>query len=154
MVLAAALAGCASFRRGGYFVQVAEGLTSPSLTEGIRVAPRTFTTPTLVEICSKSILPVARLEITPRRLELMRGTSYALNTLTVIAVQPDDTVAMAQPIVLEVEETNPPVVQLRSDDPELNQGRLTAIAPGKFRMRVRTLCGSRALERVIDGSVR
>ena len=55
LVLSLTLTGCAlkgpSSRSTDYFVQLAEGLTSATLTEGIRVAPRMFAASQLVEAC-------------------------------------------------------------------------------------------------------
>ena len=151
VALACLASGCAA-RGDRYFVRIAEGLTSPTLGEGIRVAPRMFSVPTLMDAC-KLVVPVDRLEVEPDTLQLTVGNRYELNTLTVIAVDGRDVAVPAQPIVLEVEETDPPVVQLRSDDPDLNVGRLLAIGTGTFRMRVRTICGRSALEKEIQGRV-
>ena len=140
-------AGCAA-KRERYFVQIAEGLTSPTITEGIRVAPRMFSAPALVDAC-KEIKIVERLEVAPQTLELAVGTRYSLNTLTVVAVNGADIAVPGLPIVLEVEDTEPPVLQVRSDDPDLNAGRILAVAAGEFRMRVRTMCGTPYAETVV-----
>lgn len=139
-------------RTGAYFVVVAEGLTSATLTEGIRVAPRAFTASQLVEACRDPRV-VDRLEVAPNPLEMREDGRYALNTLSVVAINGAD-VAMANvPIVLEAEEVNPPVVQLRSDDPDINVGRLHAVRAGLFQMRIRTMCGAPHAEKIIVGRV-
>ena len=151
MIMAMA-AGCAARKRDRYFVQIAEGLTSPTITEGIRVAPRMFSAPALVAAC-KEIKVVERLEVAPETLELTLGTRYSLNTLTVVAVNAADIAIPATPIVLEVEDTEPPVLQVRSDDPDLDAGRIRAVGAGEFRMRVRTICGTPYVETLIKGRV-
>ena len=138
--------------RGLYFVSVAEGLTSATLTEGIRVAPRGFTASQLVEAC-KDPRVVERLEVAPNLLDLREDGRYALNSLSVVAVNAADVAMAGVPIVLEAEEANPPVIQLRSDDPVLNAGRLHALRTGAFQMRVRTMCGTPHAEAVIRGRV-
>jgi hypothetical protein len=145
------LAGCA-LKRDRHFVRIAEGLTSPTISEGIRVAPRMFSAPTLVDVC-KSATSVDRLKVSPETLELSRGNRYSLSSLTVIAVNGADITVPGLPIVLEVEDREPPVLQLRSDDPDLNEGRVLAIGTGSFRMRVRTICGEPFVETVIEGRV-
>ena len=137
---------------GPYYVQVAEGLSSPTLTEGIRVAPRLFSASQLVEACKDPRI-VERLDVAPNPLEMREDGRYALNTLSVVAINGAD-VAMANvPIVLEAEEVSPPVVQLRSDDPDINAGRLHALRTGLFQMRIRTMCGTPHVEKIILGRV-
>ena len=57
------------------------------------------------------------------------------------------------PIIIEAEETNPPVLPLRSDGPDLKQGRIYPLGRGVFRVRVRTLCRGSAAELTITGRV-
>ena len=137
---------------GPYFVVVAEGLTSATITDGIRVAPRAFTASQLVEACRDPRV-VDRLEVAPNPLEMREDGRYALNSLSVVAVNGADVAMAGVPIVLEAEEVNPPVVQLRSDDPDLNVGRLHAVRTGFFQMRIRTMCGAPHAERIILGRV-
>jgi hypothetical protein len=129
----------------GYYVRVAEGLTSPSLTETMQVAPRMFAASDLTAAC-QSPRRIARLEAPTRSLELRVGDRLALNTLRVVAVGEAGSAVTDVPVVIEVEELTPPVVQLRSDDPDLNAGRLLSVGSGTVRVRVRTLCTSRPAE--------
>lgn len=149
MLFALAAQGCVP---KVHFVRIAEGLTSPTITEGIRVAPRMFSAPSLVAACNKAV-PVDRLEVEPQTLTLTRGTQYALNTLSVVAVSAADTALEAQPIVLEVEDSRTQILALRSDDLVLNQGQLLAVDVGPFLVRVRTMCGTAYAETVIKGQV-
>jgi hypothetical protein len=144
--LAAVAAGCAPPR---HFVRIAEGLSSPTVTEGIRVAPRMFSAPQLVEACQRAA-PVARLRVDPVRLSLSPGNVYQLGSLTVVAVNRADVAVPGVPIVLEAEDATPPVLRLQSDDPDLDQGRVRVIGPGEFRMRIRTTCGTQ-VETIIRG---
>ena len=128
-----------------YYVRVAEGLTSPSLTETMQVAPRMFGASDLTTAC-QSPRRIARLEAPSRTLELRVGEPFALNTLRVVAVGEAGTAMADVPVAIEVEEVNPPLVQLRSDDPDLNAGRLRSVGSGIVRIRVRALCTSTPAE--------
>lgn len=135
-----------------FFVSVAEGLTSATFTEGIRVAPRGFTSSQLVEACRDPRV-VDRLEVAPDQLEMRADGRYELNSISVVAVNGADVAMAGVPIVIEAEEVSPAVVVLRSDDPDLNVGRLRAVRAGYFRMRFRTMCGAPHAERIILGRV-
>ena len=149
-------AGCASSgvrsRSTDYFVTIAEGLTSATLTEGIRVAPRMFSAPQLSEAC-KDPRVVERLEVSPERLQMAPDGRYSLNSISVVAVDRADLAMPGIPIVLEAEEITPPVIALRSDDPDLNEGRMHAVRAGRFQMRIRTICGGPQVERIIQARV-
>lgn len=134
------------------YVRIAEALSSPSLNEGIVVAPRMFTAPQLMKAC-QDVIPMARLRVVPATLQLTRGVRYTLSSLSVVAVNAADVEVPGVPLTIEAEDSEPPVLVLRSDDPDLDAGRLHALAPGRFRMRVRTICGVRPVEAVIDGIV-
>jgi hypothetical protein len=142
-------AGCAP----RHYVRIAEGLTSASDAEPIRVAPRLFAAHQLVEACRTPIV-VERLRVVPDELELTRDTSYELSSLTVLAINGADEAVPGIPVIIEVEDRAPPVLQLRSDDPDLNAGRVRAIAEGRFRMRIRTTCGLNPAEAIVDARVR
>jgi hypothetical protein len=141
LACAAASTTCAK----GSYVRVAEGFTSPSLTEAMQVAPRMFGAPDLTRAC-QSPRRVARLDAPARTLELRVGERLALNTLRVVAVGEAGAALTDVPVVIEVEELNRPLVQLRSDDADLNAGRLLSVGSGTVRMRVRTLCTSTPAE--------
>jgi hypothetical protein len=146
VALTVILTGCASSR---HYVQIAEGLSSPSITEGIRVAPRMFSAPQLVEAC-RTAVSVARLKVEPSELILTAGNLYQLSSITVVAVDAADIAVPDVPIVLEAEDTSPPVLRLRSDDPDLDEGRIRVLGPGKFRMRIRTTCGLPQAETIVE----
>ena len=135
-----------------YYVTVAEGLTSPSMSESMRVAPRMFSAPDLADAC-QSPRRVARLEAPARTLDLRVGDQLALSTLRVVAVGEAGAALSAVPVVIEAEELNPALVQLRSDDADLNEGRLRTVGSGTFRVRVRTLCTTTPADLIIVGRV-
>lgn len=147
--LALSAAACAP---ATHYVRVGEALTAPTLAETIRVE-RQFTDAERVQACRRPVR-IARLEVAPSRLELVSGTRYELNSLSVVAVDEAGRAVDRVPVILEAEEATPSRVRLRSDDPDLAGGRLVAQEPGAFHLRIRTMCpiGPTA-ERVVDGRV-
>ena len=74
-------------------------------------------------------------------------------TLSIVAVNRANEVMTRIPIAIEALDTSPPVLELRSDDPDLNQGRLRAVRTGPFRIRVRALCGLDPAYTFVTGTV-
>jgi hypothetical protein len=151
-VIALAIAGGCALRGPRTYVRVAEGLTSPTLAEGIRVAPRMFTAPDLVRACQNP-RTVDRLKTATASLELQVGERFPLSSLTIVAVSASDVAMPDVPIAIEAEDAAPPILQLRSDDPDLNQGVLSSLNTGRFRLRIRTLCGIPGAETIINGRI-
>lgn len=156
-VAATLLAGCGSKTpqesrapQKPFFVPIAQGLTSQTLAESIRVAPRMFSAPDLVAAC-RDPRTVARLETATRSLDLQVGERFALGSLRIVAVNAADEAMLAVPIAIEAEDSSPPVLQLRSDNPELLKGQLYPLNAGRFRLRIRTLCGTPGAETMIVG---
>ena len=135
-----------------FYVTIAEGLTSPSLTEAMRVGPRMFSAYQLDTAC-RTPLRIARLETAGRSFDLQVGERLALDMLRIVAVNDANVAVPDVPVAIEVEETSPPVVRLRSDDPDLDAGRLLTVGPGTFRIRVRTICVNTPAEIRITGRV-
>ena len=140
-------------RRPRAFVQIAEGLTAPTLSETMRVAPRMFAASQLVAAC-RNPQRIRRLITAVRTLELQVGASFPLENLSVVAINDADVGVGGVPVSIEAEDQSPPVLQLRSDDPDLNGGRIIPQGGGRFRLRIRTLCAApRAAELTITGTV-
>src|SRR5687768_11668474 len=100
------------------YVRVAEGLSSPTLSEGIAVAPRMLPAPLLSEACEDPRI-VRRLETPTETLSLRVGERFPLNTLAIVAVNAaDEAMVPPIPIAIEALDTVPPVLELRSDDPD------------------------------------
>ncbi|MBI2187994.1 MAG: hypothetical protein HYU37_12895 [Acidobacteria bacterium] len=147
------LTACASRRRPDpYYVLVAEGLSAPTLTEPMRVIPRGFNIFQRTEACA-TLRPVARLETPFRTLGFRVGERFPLSALNVVAVNAADIAVRDVPLAIEAEEVSPPVVQLRSNDPDVAQGRLIPVAKGRFRIRVRTICAPQPVETVLTARV-
>jgi len=152
LLAAVTVAGGCSLRPSIFYVRVAEGLTAPSLAEGIRVAPRMFAPSQIVAAC-RIPRAVARLEAASEVLDLQVGERFALTSLRIVAVNAANLSMPDVPITIEAEDMNPPVLQLRSDDPDLDHGRIHPLNAGIFRMRIRTMCGSPGVEMTITGRV-
>lgn len=135
-----------------FFVHVAEGLTAPSLTEPMRVAPRMFSALQLTAAC-RTPRRVDRLEAPTRTVELRVGDALTLSTLNIVAIGDANNAVADVPVAFDAEERTPPIVSLRSDDPDLDAGRLRTLAEGRFRLRVRTICVNDAAEIMINGRV-
>jgi hypothetical protein len=151
-----AASGCASRTASPvepFYVRVAEGLTSPTLSEGIAVAPRMMSAPDLTRACQDPRF-TQRLESPTKSLQLRVGERLALNTLAIVAVN-DANEAMVPPIPIAIEalDTSPPVLQLRSDDPDLNAARIYPLNLGTFRLRISSMCGIRPAQLFIEGLV-
>ena len=145
-------AGCAARTIQRNYVRIAEGLTAPTLGEAMRVAPRMFAARELSTACQDP-RSVARLQAPSARLELQVGERLVLSTLNIVAVNSANVAMAAVPVTIEATESTPPVLQLRSDDPDLNEGRLYPLNPGTFRLRVRTICSGPGAEMTIRGTV-
>ena len=148
---ALAASACA-IRRQGYFVPVAEALTASSLAAPGTVAPRMFTASDLTAACAAAV-PVERLAVEPAVLRGIPGAHIDLQALRIVAIDGADVAVPRLPVAIEAEETTPPVVQLRPDSDDLAGHRLLALAPGTFRLRVRTLCGTPYVEKIIHGTI-
>jgi len=86
-------------------------------------------------------------------LELRLDGRYLFNTLAVVAIDESDQAVPGIPIMLEAEEIVPPVVEVRSDDPDIDAGSLHAVRAGRFRLRIRTMCEMSHVDTVIRGRV-
>jgi hypothetical protein len=135
-----------------FFALVAEGLTAPSLTEPMRVAPRMFSALQLTAVC-QTPRRIGRLEAPARTVELRVGDRLTLSSLNIVAISDANVAVTDVPVAFDVEERTPPIVSLRSDDPDLNAGRLLTLAEGRFRVRVRTICVNDPAEVMINGRV-
>jgi len=135
-----------------HYVRVAEAFTAPTLNESIRLQRR-LTDTERVQAC-RAPVRIARLEVLPSSLQMVSGRQYELSSLSVVAIDEAGELVPRVPVMVEAEETMPSRVQLPSDDRDLAEARLLAVAPGKFHVRIRTMCpvGPTA-ERTVSGRV-
>jgi hypothetical protein len=120
------------------FVTVAEGFTSPNRSSGIDVAYRLFSLPTFAKTCRESDRPFTLTTPNSAAVTLRVGEGFSLRRLIMVGVDRTGRLLRPLPISLEVEATNPPLLNLQSD--MISDGRLLPIRTGKFRFRARTIC--------------
>lgn len=124
------------------FVTIAEGMTSTSPQEGIRVGYRMFTAPDLQAACTNSKQP-ASLFFRNASLLLRIGRRFHLGQLVVLAVNGSGQILPPVPIALDAELKDPPLLDLKSDS--LSDTSILPLASGRLRLRARTVCPSQSV---------
>ena|ERR1700680_315879 len=133
------------------FGTVGEGFTSPSRSAGIDAAYRMFSLSTFATTCKESKRP-SRLASPNEAVTLRVGEWFPLHRLIIVGVDRTSPVLRPLPIMLEVEATNPPLLNQRTD--MISDGRLLPIRTGRFRFRARTICEGTSAEIFIQAVVR
>jgi hypothetical protein len=151
MVVAAAAAVLAQSPKAPSFSRVAEGFTSRDKTSGVEVAYRMFTAPTIRNTCAESGRPF-RLLSPHGQVVLRVGEWFDLRRLVFVGLDRGGNVVRPAPISVEVEDKEPPLLNLRSD--MISDGRLLGIRPGHFRFRARTICDESPVEVIVEAVVR
>jgi hypothetical protein len=101
----------------------------------------------------RAATPISRFDLAPSMFEMNAGGRYSLETLSVVGVDAANVAVANIPFVIEAEETSSPVIALRSDDADVRNGVLRALAPGTFKVRIRTTCGMPYVETTLIGKV-
>lgn len=135
-----------------YYIRVAEAMTSATMGEPMRVAPRMFSAYQNEEACR---LPrrIERLEAPTRTIALQLGDRLTLSTLRIVAVSDGNVAVPNVPIIIEAEELSPSVIELRTGDLDLAEGRVRTVGSGTFHLRIRTLCSATNAGITITGVV-
>ncbi len=145
----AAPAPSAPAAREAPFVTVAEALTMGAQGEAMEVAPRIFTAPDLPRWCAGAEEAAdLRSEAPPVRIEA--GGRQDLRDLRIRALNSEGRIVPRVPLAIEIEETIPPIAATGSDDADLAAGGIRVLRPGRFRIRVRTICGEGAHTLIFD----
>ena len=114
-----------------------EGWTTALGGEGIRFGWRMFTAPQLEEICpSMEVAEKLRVSVTP--LVLVVGESFAVERLTIHAIDREGQAIGPVPIALLTDSAAAELLNLNSDT--LSTGRIFPIKAGDFHIRVQTIC--------------
>jgi hypothetical protein len=128
------------------FIAVAEGLSSEDEEHGIQAGFRVFSLPHLEKVCATAPRPV-RLEVrSPVRLAV--GSRYSIRRLIVVARDTAGRPLQSVPLAIEIEQSELPLVDLRSDT--IAKGQIYAIRTGRFRVRVRTICPATSVSEFIS----
>ncbi len=113
-----------------------EGWTSALGGEGIRFGWRMFTAPQLEEICPSMEVQKLRVSATP--LVLVVGESFAVERLTIHAIDREGQAIGPVPISLLTDSAAAELLSLNSDT--LSAGRMFPLKAGDFHIRVQTIC--------------
>jgi hypothetical protein len=154
-LLTAVTAGCASVRFGSgprTYIRVAEALGAANLNEGLRIAvPRLQ--PEVIRQGCRTLPYIVRLQAPSLNMQMQIGEPLVLSGLSVVALDNANVIVAGVPLAIEAEDQSPPVLQLRSDDPDLGRGTLRTVNTGEFRLRIYTLCGNPGAEAVMSVTV-
>jgi hypothetical protein len=134
------------------FVTVAEGVTSASRSIGIDAAYRMFSLSTFAKTCKESRRPF-RLASPNTVVSLRVGEWFSLRRLMIVGLDRTGHVLRPLPIGVEVEDTNPPILNLRTDMISVGRG-LLPIRTGRFRFRARTICEGTSADIFMQAVVR
>ena len=133
------------------FGTVGEGFTSPNRATGINADYRMFSLSTFDKTCKASKRPF-RLASPNQVVTLRVGEWFPLHRLIVVGMDRKGRVLRPLPIMLEVEDQNPPLLNLRTD--MISDGRgLLPIRTGRFRFRARTICDGTSADVFIQAVV-
>jgi len=132
------------------FVTIAEAFTSETQQHGIEVGYRIFSAPDMGEICAKAERP-ARLVAQKVPITLRVREWFLLDRLIILAEDAEGQQLPPVPITLEVEDKEPPLLNLRSD--MIAEARVLPVRAGSFRFRARTICSDPAVEVLIEATV-
>jgi hypothetical protein len=117
------------------FGTVAEAYTSPDAGTGVNAALRLFPVPD--NVCATAPRPAA-LHAPADSIELQVGQPFPLNRIVIVARDEAGAVVARVPIAIEVERSEPPLVNTQSD--AMPENHLHPVRHGAFRLRARTIC--------------
>jgi len=132
------------------FGTIAEAFTSETQHRGIEVAYRMFSAPDLGRICAKSERPS---KLVPQKvpITLRVGEWFPLGRVVIVAADASGRQLQPVPIMLEVEEKEPPLLNLRSD--MIAEARVLPVRAGSFRFRARTICSDPSVAVLLEATV-
>ena len=135
------------------FARLAEGFTSRDMQTGITAAQRMFSVPDYPEMCAPHKAPVQLVVVNPQPVQLVRGQWFRYDQLIIVAVDYTGTILSPVPIIIDVEEIIPEVLNLRSDMAADPEGRVFPMKAGEFLFRVRTECEGHDASVIINARV-
>jgi hypothetical protein len=156
LLLIAAAAGCSprAFRAAPLtYVRVAEALSAATVNEAIRVAVPQLDPAVISQGCRLAARRIARLATPSLNLQMQIGEPFLLSGLSIVAIDDADLVVPGVPLAIEAQDQSPPVLQLRTGDPDLGRGALRTVNTGEFLVRSYTLCGVPGAEAIFNVKV-
>jgi hypothetical protein len=85
-------------------------------------------------------------------LELKVGELFPLDRIVIVARDEVGTLLGPVPIAIEVDDTEPPLLNTRSD--AIAESKLQPLRPGSFRFRARTICPYPSIHLLVPASIR
>src|SRR5688572_29170597 len=147
-------AGCAArASREAAYIRVAEALTAGTMNEAIRIAVPRLDPAVIGEACRLVGRRIARLATPSLEMEMLIGEQFRLSGLSIVAVDDADLVVPGVPLAIEALDQSPPVLQLRTNDPDIGRGTLRPLNTGEFLVRTSTLCGAPGAETIFNVKV-
>jgi hypothetical protein len=112
------------------FVHFAEGITPAGDHEDPEIASSINREPGSAASPARGI-PVDAMAVHPRRVQIQVGEVFSLKKLIITALDSNGKPVRDAPFTAEVEATEPPILEIRKDHPELLKG----LRPGKADIR-------------------
>jgi hypothetical protein len=123
------------------YIRVAEALTAATMNEAIRIAVPRLDAAVISQGCRLSTRRIVRLDAPSLNMQMQIGEQFSLGGLSIVAVDDADLVVPGLPIAIEAQDQSPPVLMLRTGDPDVGRGTLRPVNTGEFLVRTYTLCG-------------
>ena len=155
LVLMLIASGCAAraSRAAGAYIRVAEALTSATMNEAIQIAVPRLDPAVISQGCRLVARRIVRLATPSLSMQMQIGEQFRLSGLSIVAVDDANLVVSGVPLAIEALDQTPPVLQLRTNDPDLGRGWLRPVNTGEFLVRTYTLCGVPGAEAIFNVKV-
>jgi len=129
---------------------VAEAWTAANERATIDAGYRLFSAPDMAEMCARAPSPARLVE--KDRVTLYVGEWFGFSSLRIVAVDAAGRPLPPVPVMLEVEEVDPPLFRLSND--MIGYGGVTPARTGRFRFHARTICPETSADVVFPAVVR
>ena len=131
-----------------WFVRLAEGYSSSDRETGIVAAQRMFSVPMFSSLCS-SPAPASLVVDSPEPVRLVNGEWFRYDQLVVLALDSAGNTLPRVPIVVEIEEVNPELLDLDPITLADSEGRVMPVRTGTFHFRFRVICEPQLAQAVV-----
>ena len=133
------------------FGHLAEALTSSTADDGVEAGYRMFSLPDFAEVCTAAhAADVMKLRPLQPRIRVRAGDLFDPNVLRVLALDASGTIVPRVPIAVETALGSP---VLATSTPRVADGTVTPRRPGRFKLRIRTVCDAPVAEAFITVQV-
>jgi hypothetical protein len=133
------------------FGHLAEALTSSTTDDAIQSGHRMFSLPDFAEVCTQAhAADVVKLRPVQSEIRVPAGEPFNPNVLRVLALDASGSTIPRVPIAVETELASP---ALATSAPRVADGTVTPQRPGRFKLRIRTVCEAPVAEAFITAQV-